>query len=462
MDGALLRNRGGAPVDASHIDELINGFHGRVILPHHQDYDTERRIWNASIDKRPGIIARCAGVADVMQAINFARRHDLLVAVRGGGHNVGGRATCDHGLVIDLSGMRGVHVDSVARTVRVQGGALLGDVDRETHIYGLAVPLGVVSKTGVAGLTLGGGVGWLARKYGLTCDNLLSCDIVTASGVVITADAQTNADIFWGLRGGGGNFGIVTSFLFHAHPVSTVLGGMIAYTRDQAVPLLQHYRNFMTSAPENLTVSCGLMTLPNGTPGVAVLLCFCGDLAQGEQTIRPLREFGKPLFDTIQPLPFPAMQKMIDAASPDNAHSYWKSAFVKELSDDLIRVLVEQMAKVQSPYTMVVVELFGGAAGRVPTDATAFAQRQAEYNIQIAAQWTAAPEADLHTGWTRETSEAIAPYTSGGYLLNYLGDEKPSAIQAAFGDNLQRLKEIKKKYDPNNFFRLNQNIQPEL
>ncbi len=458
-----LSNRSGIAIDQSAIEQFQSDFHGQVILPHHDTYPQARRIWNANIDKKPGMIARCAGTVDVVKAVQFAQVHNLVVAVRGGGHNVGGRALCDDGIVIDLSGMRGVHVDAKARTVRVQGGALLGDVDRETHLFGLAVPLGVVSKTGVAGLTLGGGVGWLARKYGLACDNLLSCDVVTAKGDVMTADEQTNADLLWGLRGGGGNFGIVTSFLFRAHPVSTVLGGMIAYPRDQAVSILRHYRDFMKSAPDELTASCGFTTLPNGVPVLAILLCYCGDIAEGERCIQPIRTFGRPLFDAVRPTAFPAMQKFIDNAGPENAHSYWKSAYVKDLNDDLIDIVIDRAAKASSPYTMVVVEMFGGAAGRIPSSATAFAQRDAEFNIQIAAQWLDPSESNDHIGWARATSDAIAPHASGGYFLNYLGDdEAPTAIKNAFGSNLPKLVELKKKYDPENFFHLNQNIDPRV
>ncbi len=296
------------------VDTLAADFAGEVIVPSDAGYDSARRIWNASIDKRPGVIARCSGVADVVRTVKFARANDLLVSVRGGGHNVAGRALCDDGIVIDLSAMRGVVVDPQSRTVRVQGGATLADVDRETHAYGLAVPTGTVSRTGIAGLTLGGGVGWLVRKYGLTCDNLLSCEVVTAEGKLVTASETTNPDLFWGLRGGGGNFGIVTSFLIKTHPVSTVLSGLILYPRSQASAVLNQYRAFMTTAPEELTAYGALIWTPEGTPVVGIAGCYCGELAEGERVLRPLRAFGSPVLDAIQPMPFPAMQKLLEGA----------------------------------------------------------------------------------------------------------------------------------------------------
>jgi len=290
-----LKNRDGAAIPKAPIEAFRREFRGRALLPGDAGYDSARRIWNASIDKHPGLIARCSEVADVVRAVKFSRANNLLVAVKSGGHNVAGRALCDDGIVIDLSAMNRVSVDAQRRRVRVQAGALLGDVDRETHPHGLAVPAGVVSKTGIAGLTLGGGVGWLVRKYGLTCDNVLSCEVVTAEGELVTANNEINADLFWGLRGGGGNFGIVTSFLYRAHPVSTVLGGVIAYKRDQAGAMLRYYREFMPAAPDELTVYAGLISLPDGTPAVGVMAWYCGDLTEGERVLEPLRTFGSPI-----------------------------------------------------------------------------------------------------------------------------------------------------------------------
>jgi hypothetical protein len=461
MDHPRLRQRNGGAVEKAQIDSFKDDFRGQVILPGDADYDAARRIWNASVDKRPGLIARCSGTADVIRCVNFARANDLLVAVRGGGHNVAGRALCDDGIVIDLSSMNGIFVDPRLRTVRVQGGATLGDVDRETHVYGLAVPTGVVSRTGIAGLTLGGGVGWLVRKYGLTCDNLLSCEVVTAEGEVITASDVINGDLFWGLRGGGGNFGIVTSFQYKAYPLSTVLGGFIVHAREAAVRIFRHYRAFMASAPDEVTAYAGLISLPDGMPAMAVVACYCGDIDEGERVLEPLRRFGSPLLDTVAPMPFPAMQKLADASFPDGTYNYWRSSFVRSLSDDLIDVLVEHGNRAQSPLSGVMVEFYGGAVSRVGQGDTAFAQRQTEYNIGIAAQWVSAAESEKHIAWVNEVSAALKPYSSGGYLLNFLNDEGPAAVRAAFGSNYPRLVEVKSKYDPTNFFRLNQNVTPK-
>jgi FAD/FMN-containing dehydrogenase len=460
MATTKLQRRDGAVVEQALVDAFRDGFHGQVFLPDDAGYDAARRIWNASIDKRPGLVARCAGVADVVAAVRFARTNDLLAAVRSGGHNVAGRALCDDGIVIDLSAMKGIFVDPHSRTARVQAGATLGDIDRETHLHGLVVPAGVVSRTGIAGLTLGGGVGWLVRKYGLTCDNLLACEVVSADGEVVIADAERNADLFWGLRGGGGNFGIVTSFLFRAHPVSTVLGGVILYPRDQATALLRHYRTFIASAPEELTAYAGLLSTPEGTPAAGVIVCYCGDAAEGQRVLQPLRAFGQPMVDAVQPMPFPAMQKLLDDAFPDGTFNYWKSTFLEELSDAAIDVLVEHANRASSPLSAVVLEFYGGAATRIGQGETAFAQRRAEYNAGIMAQWTDPAESDRHTAWARETWDALQPFSSGAYLGNFASDEAPQAVRQAFAGNLARLAELKQRYDPTNFFSLNQNVTP--
>jgi FAD/FMN-containing dehydrogenase len=442
------------------VDTLKDDFAGELIVPGDAGYDSARRIWNASIDKHPGVIARCSGVADVVSSVKFARANNLMASIRGGGHNVAGRAVCDDGIVIDLSAMKGVVVDPQSRTVRVQGGATLADIDRETHAYGLAVPTGTVSQTGIAGLTLGGGVGWLVRKYGLTCDNLLSCEVVTAEGELVTASETTNPDLFWGLRGGGGNFGIVTSFLFRTHPVSTVLSGLILYPRDQARAVLCHYRAFMMTAPEELTAYCALIWTPEGTPVVGIAVCYCGDLAEGERVLRSLRAFGSPVLDAIQLMPFPVMQKLLEGAFPDRTYNYWKSTFLKALSDEAIDVIVAHGNQAQSRLSGIVVEFYGGAATRVGIGDTAFAQRQAEYNIIIAAQWALAAENDRHTGWARELWDALKPYSSGGQVLTLTSDVGEETLRAGFGGNYARLVELKSKYDPTNFFSLNQNIKP--
>jgi len=461
MTSAALRDRSGKLVPEDVVEAFAAGTRGDLIRPGDARYEAARRIWNSLIDKHPGAILKCSGTADAVAAVNFARENDVVVAIRGGGHNVGGRALCDDGLVIDLSGMRGVHVDPEARTVRAQGGATLGDVDRETNLYGLAVPFGVISKTGVAGLTLGGGVGWLVRKYGPTCDNVLGMEVVTADGAARTVNAEKNADLFWAMRGGGGNFGVVTSFLYQAHPVSTVLGGLIVYPRDAAGAVLRAYRDFMDAAPEDLTVYAGMLWTPDGTPATAVIPCWSGeDLAAGEAAIQPLKEFGEPLMVAVQPMPFPAMQSLLDGAFPSGTRNYWKSAFVKGLPDAAIDVLVEQAKGMTSPMSGLLVEYYGGAGGRRRADENAFAQRHSDYSIGFMPQWTDPAEDQRHIEWARGAWRAIQPYATGGYLLNYLAEGEQEAVLAAFGANYPRLQALKAKYDPTNFFSLNQNIQP--
>ncbi len=461
MNSPELVNTRGAAVADDRIQAFRAAFAGETIGPADASYEAARSIWNASIDKHPGLIARCLGVADVIAAVNFARENKLLVAIRGGGHNVGGRALCDGGLVIDLSRMKGIHVDARRKRARVQAGATLGDVDRETHVHGLAVPAGVISKTGIAGLALGGGVGWLVRKYGLTCDNVLSFDVVRANGKPIVASATRNKELYWALRGGGGNFGVVTSFEFQLHPVATILGGMVVHPRDKAAEVLRFYRDFVESAPEELTAYAVLMTTPDGVPAIAVAACYCGDLAEGERVLQPLRAFGTPMLDAIQPMPFPQMQRLLDDAFPSGNHNYWKSAFLSKLADEAIAAIVEHANRAASPLTGIAVEYYGGAASRVANADTAFAHRAAEYDIGVMSQWTDAAESDQHIAWTRSLASALEPFASGAYLLNFLGEDADrKTIQAAFGGNYERLQAVKKKYDPKNFFRVNQNIEP--
>jgi FAD binding domain/Berberine and berberine like len=459
MNTPLLKRCDGVPVDRTIIEMFKQEFRGRAVLPDESDYDLARQIWNASIDKHPGLIARCSDTGDVVRAVQFARENQILVSIRGGGHNVAGRALCDDGIVIDLSEMIRVDVDPKSRTVRVQAGALLSDIDRETHLHGLAVPMGVVSRTGIAGLTLGGGVGWLVRKYGLTIDNLLECEVVIATGERVVANKETNTDLFWGLRGGGGNFGIVTTFLFKAHPVSTVLGGLVLYPREQARDVLRHYRAFMSSAPEELTAYAGLISTPDGIPAVGILVCYCGELAEGTRVLAPLRNFGAPIVDAVQPMPLPAMQKLLEESFLDRTYNYWKSTFLVELSDDVIDLIVEHANQMQSPLSAVVVEFYAGAASRVGHDETAFVQRRAEYSVGMMAQWTDATENDKHIGWTRDMAKALEPHSSGS-LLNFLSENDPDDIRTAFGSNYPRLVDLKTKYDPTNFFSLNQNVEP--
>ena len=455
-----LMNAAGAAVGDSAIEQLRAACQGVVIRPGDSLYDSARRIWNASVDKRPGLIVRCSGLADVIAAVRFAREQNVLVAIRGGGHNVGGRALCDGGLVIDLSPMKGIHVDAAARRVRAQPGVTLGGLDRETHVYGMAVPLGAVSKTGIAGLTLGGGVGYLCRKYGLACDNVVSFEIVTADAKVLRVSADEHPDLFWALRGGGGNFGVVTSFEYRLHPVSTVLGGLILHPRDKATDLLKFHRDVSASAPDELATYVGLIHTPDGTPVVGFVTCYCGDLDTGAKVMQPLRDFGSPLLDAVQPMPLPQMQQLLDGAVPEGNQNYWKSTFVRELSDDAIETIVRHSNADTSPLTAVLVEQYGGAVSRVPDDESAFGNRQAQYDLAILTQWVRPEESERHITWTRAFAEAMEPFRSGAYLLNFLGEESDDTIRASFGSNYARLVETKAKYDPTNFFRVNQNINP--
>jgi FAD/FMN-containing dehydrogenase len=437
-----------------------SAFHGQVFEPADVGYNEARQIWNASINKHPKVIVRCSGVVDVVAAINFGRENNLLTAIRGGGHNVGGRALCDDGLVIDLSRMNSVFVDAATRRVRVQGGATLGEIDRETHVFGLVVPCGIVPKTGIGGLTLGGGVGWLIRKYGMTIDNLLSAQVVTADGQVLTASASENDDLFWALRGGGGNFGVVTSFEFQAHPVTTILGGLILYPRAMAVDVIRHFRDYMASAPDELTAYAALLHGPDGSPLVGVIPCYCGKIADGERVLQPLRKFGSPIVDGIQAMPFPAMQSLLGPSFPDGNHNYWKSTLQRELPDDAIAAIVEHANRLQSPLSLVAIECYGGAAGRVSNEATAFPHRNLPWDILFIAQWTDPEQTNMHREWARSGEEILRPFSQNAHLLSALDVEADDVIKTAFGPNLARLATIKKKYDPKNFFRVNHNINP--
>jgi FAD/FMN-containing dehydrogenase len=456
----VLKRLDGTVVDKGLVESFKHAFGGQSLLPGDEAYDSARKIWNARIDRYPGLIAQCSSTKDVVDAVKFARENDLLVAVRAGGHSIAGRSLCDDGIVIDLSLMKGVSVDPRSRTVRVQPGVLLEEADRKAHEHGLAVPAGVMSKVGMIGSTLGGGVGWLARKYGLACDNLLACEVVTADGQVLMADPRINPDLFWGLRGGGGNFGIVTSAQFKAYPVSSVLGGIVAFTRDNAQSVLRFYRDFMASAPEDLTAYAALMSMPDGTPMVAILACYCGEVAEGERLLEPLRTIAPAMFDTIQVMPFPVMQKLADASNPDGIHNHWRSTFLRELSDETINVIIEHADHSFSPLSFVILQIFDGAINKVGPADTAFPHRRAGFSVGIEAKWVDPMESAPNVAWSQTFSDALKPYSSGTSLVNFLGDEGSDVIRAAFGSNYERMVDLKTKYDPTNFFRLNQNVEP--
>jgi len=443
------------------LEELRTQLRGEVIGPADPEYDTARRVHNGMIDKRPAVIARCAGVADVMAALQFGLAHDLSIAVRGGGHNVAGKAVCDDGIVIDLSQMKGMRVDPGNRTARAEAGLTGGEFDRETQAFGLATTGGAVSTTGIAGLTLGGGIGWLQRKYGLTCDNLLSADVVTADGRFLTASETENPDLFWGLRGGGGNFGIVTSFEYRLHPLGQVLGGPVLHPFEAAQEAFGFFREFMNSAPDEVSGAFGLGPLPDGQRAVFLFVCYAGPPEEGEKVIAPVREFGSPLEDLIQPMSYCDLQQAFDADFPFGLKNYWKSSNLATLSDDAIETMVAFMESAPSLKPMVFVERLGGAVARVPAEATAFGHREAEYDLIIAAIWGDDAEQEAHVDWARSFWEATQPYSTESVYVNYLSEEGEERVRAAYGgEHYTRLVELKRKYDPENVFRSNQNIKP--
>ncbi len=442
--------------------EILRNFresvHGALICPGDEDYHSARTVWNGMIDRQPTIIVRCADAADVIKAVQFAREERLPVAVRGGGHSAGGLSVCDQGLMIDLSHMKRLKVDPVTSTARAEPGLTLGEFTRGTQEFGLATTTGIVSTTGLAGLTLGGGIGWLMGKYGLAVDNLLSVDVVTAEGTLRPAGASEEADLFWAVRGGGGNFGIVTSFEFQLHPVGQVLAGMVMHPLDRAQEVLRFYREYTSNTPDELTAYAALVTTPDGHPAIGIALCYCGSLAEGERVVEPVRTFGPPLVDLIRPMPYLEAISMLDATSPAGHHYYFKTSTVKELNDEAISTIAEYGSARTSPWTVVLIENLHGAASRIASTETAFAQREESYIVGIFASWTEG-EASTHIEWAQSFWKAMQPWASGAYV-NYLGEEGDERVRAAYGVNYQRLRALKSRYDPSNFFHLNQNIKP--
>jgi FAD/FMN-containing dehydrogenase len=445
---------------------------GPVLRPDDAAYDEARRIWNGLIDRRPGLIVQCTGAADVVDAVNFARDHDLLLSIKAGAHNVAGNAVNEGGLVIDLSQMRGVHVDAAAGTVRVQGGATLGDMDRETQLFGLAVPAGVVSTTGVAGLTLHGGAGHLRRKYGLSIDNLLSVDIVTADGVLRRASAAENKDLFWAVRGAGSNFGVVTSFEFQAHPVGPmVMVGAVFYPFEDVRELLPAWRDYMSSAPEELSSIALCWSIPpgdpfpaehHGKPVVVVAGAYAGSVEAGEAVVQPLRELGRPLVDVSGPWPWLGLQSGFDALFPKGAFYYWKSRALAELTPAAIDDIADFGARRPSPLTDIVVWHNGGAMSRVGETNTAYGGRDAAFLVTGEASWDDPAVTDDAIAWGREFWAAMGHHSTGGLYLNFagLGEEKEELVKAGYGANYERLAALKARFDPENLFRMNLNIVP--
>ena len=446
---------------------------GVVLSQGDQGYEEARIVFNGMIDKRPALIVRCSGVADVIDAVNFARKHGLLVAVRGGGHSVAGSSTCEGGMMIDLKLMRGIQVDPAGRTARVQGGATLGDLDRETQVFGLATPAGIVSQTGIAGLTLGGGFGWIRAKYGLSIDNLSSVDIVTADGQFHRASETENTDLFWAVKGGGGNFGIVTTFEFRLHPVGPMLmfcGPM--YPAEQASRILRSWRDFMESAPDDFTSQAvmfnipSLPSFPSELHGKAVVVpagVYSGPVEEGQRFVKPLRELGRPVFDNSSPMPYTTIQSMSDALWPEGKLlCYFRSLYLDSFSDDVIETLVATFNERPESGIMFVILDLRGANSRVAADQTAFGDRSAPYMLELNAGWTDPRNSERNVAWTREKWADFIRFSSGGVYLNHAGfhEEGESQVRITFGRNYERLREIKKKYDPNNLFRLNHNISP--
>ncbi|HEU0215649.1 MAG TPA: FAD-binding oxidoreductase [Stellaceae bacterium] len=454
---------GEAMLENAAVQKFADTLRGRLIRPGDGGYDEARRVWNGMIDRRPALVARCAGPADVVAAVRFARAHELLVSVKGGGHNITGNAVCEGGLMIDLSPMKGVRVDPAARTARAEAGLTWGEYNRETQAFGLASTGGVVSTTGIAGLTLGGGLGWLMGKHGLSCDNLLSADLVTADGELLTVSADRHPELYWGLRGGGGNFGVVTSFEYRLHPVGSVLAGMVLHPLAKAAQVLRFYREYARACPDELTAFAALMTSPEGDPVVALVAGHIGDHAAGEKLLAPLRKFGAPLVDTIAPTSYVALNLMFDAAFPyGGVQRYWKSSFLKELGDDALDILVDRANRMRSPMSMIGFFHVHGAAARVDPDATAFGLRDDQWDYDVISQWNDPAEAADHVAWTREVWNAVEPFASGKVYVNHLDAEEGARIGAAYSDNYGRLIALKNKYDPSNLFRMNQNIRPTV
>jgi FAD/FMN-containing dehydrogenase len=461
-----------AALDAVTLEQLDGGFGGQLLQPEDPAYDEARKVFNAMIDRRPALIARCTGVSDVMAAVRFARESDLPVAIRGGGHAVSGHAICDRGLVIDVSPMKGVRVDPAARTAHAQAGLNWGELDRETQAFGLAVTGGRVPSTGVAGLTLGGGSGWIERKCGFTCDNLVSADVVTADGDFIVANAEEHPDLFWALRGGGGNFGVVTSFEFRLHEVGPILfGGMMLFPIERAVELMRSYRDFMGGAPDEVGGASAVLTAPpeefvpepaRGKPVFAMIVCYVGPLDEGEEALRPLRELG-PVVDMLGPIPYAqGIQKLIEPGNPPGLQQYWKAGFLQELSDEAIATFVSHGADVCSPMTANIMIPLRGAVARMGEDETVLGYRDAAgWNYHILSQWADPADGDRNIEWTRRFDKAMAAHALEGLYVNFVADPPENVLERSFGpEKYARLVAVKDRYDPGNVFCFNQNVKP--
>jgi FAD/FMN-containing dehydrogenase len=450
------------------VDELRSSLRGQLIDTSSETYDQARSVWNALIDRRPALIARCAGTADVISAVNFARKHDILTAVRGGGHSLAGKSVCDDGLVIDLSAMKAIRVDPQARTVRAEPGVTLGALDRETQAFGLVVPSGIVTSTGIAGLTLGGGLGWLSRAWGLTCDNLISADVVTSDGKLLHASESENDDLFWAIRGGGGNFGIITSFEYRCKQFGPkALAGIVIHPFAKARELLSFYRSYTATAPDEVTAFALLRKAPaapfipkefHGALIAAIGACYAGPPEEGVQAIRPIKEWGQPIADVLVPKPFVVHQSMFDAGQPAGGYYYWKSHYFNELSDEALDVMVQQGAEIASPMSILALVHLGGAVARVGEQNTAYPNRSYPYVMNVNGSWADPSTSQANLTWNKETWDALARFATGARYVNF---EVEDQVMAIYGEEkYQRLQKVKDKYDPGNLFRLNQNIKP--
>ncbi len=444
---------------------------GKLITPGDPDYDETRKVYNGMIDKRPSAIARCVDVADVIQCVKFAREDHITLAIRGGGHNGPGLGMCDDGLVIDLSLMKGVRVDPVAKTVRAEGGATWGDVDHATHAFGLATPSGIMSTTGVGGLTLGGGLGHLARTCGLTIDNLLAVDMVLADGRFVTASADENQDLFWAVRGGGGNFGVVTSFLFHLHPIDTIYGGPMLWPLEQSAEVLRFYRDYIVNAPNEMNGWFAFLTVPPGPPFpedlhlkkmCGIVWCYAGPLEKAEEVFAPIRKFGPPALDLVGALPHPVLQSMFDPLYPKGMQWYWRADWIKEISDEAIAEHIKHGSQLPNMLSTMHLYPISGAPKRVGKNDTAFSYRDANWGMVIVGVDPEPANNDKIISWAKSYSEGMRPYTAGGAYINMIMDEGQERVEAAYRDNYKRLVEIKTKYDPTNLFHVNQNIKPKI
>lgn len=459
-------------IRSSVLDDFAAGLRGETIGDGAPHYEEARRIWNSMIDRRPALIVRCRGAADVTRAVRFARDNDLAVCVRGGGHNIAGNALAEGAMLIDLSPMRSVRVDPWARTARAEPGVLLGDFDRETQAFALATPLGINSTTGIAGLTLGGGYGWLSRRFGLTVDNLLDADVVTADGMLLEASEQQNPDLFWAIRGGGGNFGVVTSFRYDLHALGpAVTAGLIVFPADDLPGQLRRFRDVAREAPDTLSAWVVLRQAPplpflpvavHGQPVMVVAVCYSGPMADGDRLLAPLRSIGRPHADVVGPTPYVAFQSAFDPLLASGARNYWKTHNFAELDDPLLDAVVEQFARLPGPQSEIFLAQLGGAVSSRPDYATAYTGRDARFVMNAHARWDDAASDDEFVGWARATWSATAPYASTGAYVNFLTRDEQDRVQSAYGPNFERLAAVKARYDPDNFFRVNQNIAPAV